>query len=458
MKIIDKQTIRVPLFLSVALIIFSINIYGFFAYFRENELYSYLKTTGIYRSRMLFDSQVSPEQMEVTDVDLKESQYLQKKYIIYDSIGTLIYKSKFAEPHLSPSLLKKVFRQQIEQKDDGFERVFFITKENFSKKTLIIEAEGYDLAGFNKQRTLLFTLILTNICLITLIALTTRFYIGKDLRPIGSIAKRMKKISTKNLQQRIPESNLDNEIGDMAHTFNELLDRLDSAYSQQRNFVSYVTHELRTPLSILLGNTQVSLMKERTLAEYKEVLEGVQYDANNMINLVNSLLELARMNADAQSVPFTPIRVDDTLWSASESLKQKQPTYKINIEFEEIPEDIEEMMVKGNAELLLIAFRNIMENGCKYSSNNKMEVKISATKEAVSIIFSDEGVGIPTADLAHIFEPFYRSDATKTIAGHGVGLPLTKRIVEMHAGTIEAISKIDVGTTFTIILPLTETN
>jgi nitrate/nitrite-specific signal transduction histidine kinase len=95
----------------------------------------------------------------------------------------------------------------------------------------IIEAAGYDLSGFNKQRNLLYILIVGSVLLISIITLTTRFYIRKDLKPIGQIAKRMKKISSKNLQSRIPESNLDNEIGQMAHTFNDLLDRLDYAYT-----------------------------------------------------------------------------------------------------------------------------------------------------------------------------------------------------------------------------------
>lgn len=329
MKIVDKQTIRIPSILSVALIIFSANIYLFYSNFRENEFYLYLKNNAITLEKMIIDKGLSGEDVQTLD-DMKENIYTQEQFIIYDSTGAVIFKSRYAVTHLTDKIRKELFKHEIEFKKDGYERTLFLSRNNKNKQLLIIEAAGYDLSGFNKQRNLLYILIISSGLLITLITLITRFYIRKDLYPIGQIAKRMKKISSKNLQSRIPESNLDNEIGQMAHTFNDLLDRLDYAYKQQRNFVSYVTHELRTPLSILLGNAQVTLMKERSVEEYKQTVENFQVDINNMISLVNSLLELARMNADSQSVPFVELRVDDVLWAASDLVKKNQPDYHIS--------------------------------------------------------------------------------------------------------------------------------
>ncbi len=317
MKIVDKQTIRIPLILSVSLIIFSSNIYLFYSNFRENEFYLYLRNNGITIEKMIVNENISPNLLLTLD-GLKENIYTQEQYVIYDRKGKVVYKSKNAIPHLTEYRRREVFKHEIEFKKDGYERTIFVSNNNKFKSFFIIEAAGYDLSGFNKQRNLLLILIISSALLISVITLTTRYYIRKDLKPIGKIAKRMKRISSKNLQQRIPESILDNEIGQMAHTFNDLLDRLDESYTQQRNFVSYVTHELRTPLSILLGNAQVTLMKERTVNEYKQTVENFQYDINSMISLVNSLLELARMNADAQSVPFNDVRVDELLWAGSD--------------------------------------------------------------------------------------------------------------------------------------------
>lgn len=452
MKIVDKQTIRIPSILSVALIIFSANIYLFYSNFRENEFYLYLKNNAITLEKMIIDKGLSGEDVQTLD-DMKENIYTQEQFIIYDSTGAIIFKSRYAVTHLTDKIRKELFKHEIEFKKDGYERTLFLSRNNKNKQLLIIEAAGYDLSGFNKQRNLLYILIISSGLLITLITLITRFYIRKDLYPIGQIAKRMKKISSKNLQSRIPESNLDNEIGQMAHTFNDLLDRLDYAYKQQRNFVSYVTHELRTPLSILLGNAQVTLMKERSVDEYKQTVENFQVDINNMISLVNSLLELARMNADAQSVPFSELRVDDVLWAASDLVKKNQPDRHISIEFHEIPENDESMIVSGNAELLVLVFRNLMENACKYSSDNRVETKISYNNNKVKIDFIDKGVGMSKQETEHIFEAFYRTEKTKEISGHGIGLPLTQRIVEIHSGTITVQSEEGLGSIFTVEFP-----
>lgn len=452
MKIVDKQTIRIPSILSVALIIFSANIYLFYSNFRENEFYLYLRNNAITLEKMIIDKGLSGEDVQTLD-DMKENIYTQEQFIIYDSTGAVIFKSRYAVTHLTDKIRKELFKHEIEFKKDGYERTLFLSRNNKNKQLLIIEAAGYDLSGFNKQRNLLYILIISSGLLITLITLITRFYIRKDLYPIGQIAKRMKKISSKNLQSRIPESNLDNEIGQMAHTFNDLLDRLDYAYKQQRNFVSYVTHELRTPLSILLGNAQVTLMKERSVDEYKQTVENFQVDINNMISLVNSLLELARMNADAQSVPFAELRVDDVLWAASDLVKKNQPDYHISIEFHEIPENDESMIVSGNAELLVLVFRNLMENACKYSSDNRVETKISYNTDKVKIDFIDKGVGMSKQEVEHIFEAFYRTEKTKEISGHGIGLPLTQRIVEIHSGTITVQSEEGIGSIFTVEFP-----
>lgn len=456
MKIVDKQTLRIPIVLGLVLVAFSINIFLFFSYFRENEFYNYLQSSAINRSRLIFDAGVKPSQLNVVDIDLKETSYIQKQYVIYDSSGTVLYKSKNAVPHLTEERKREVFKKVIEFKKDGYERVLFTNRENAHNTTYIIEAAGYDMYGFNKQKTLINILISSCLSLIILVILITRFYIKKDLLPIGNIADRMRRISTKNLQQRIPEATIQNEIGQMAQTFNELLDRLDASYKQQHNFVSYVTHELRTPLSILLGNAQVTLMKERSTEEYKQTIHLFQDDTNSMISLVNTLLELARMNAESQAIAFTDVRIDEVLWSAADILRQKKPNYQINIDFEEMPDSADAIIVNGNTELLMLVFRNLMENGCKYSPKNQVNVIIKFTERSVLVHFEDQGIGISETEIDHIFEAFYRTSKAQEHAGHGVGLPLSKRIIEIHSGTISVKSCEGKGATFIIELPIKE--
>ncbi len=453
MKIVDKQTIRIPLILTAALISFATGIYVFFSYFREQEFYAYLQSTAITRSRLIFDAGVTADQFKAVDVDLKESAYLLHQYIIYDTLGNILYTSKNAKPHLDEKYKKLLFKTPLKFEKDGFERTLFLNKENAKHQTFILEAAGYDMAGFQKQKSLLLNLLIASGLLILIIVVVSRYFIKKDLKPLGKIADRMRKISSKNLHDRLPEAKLRNEIGQMSVTFNSLLDRLETSYAQQLNFVSYVTHELRTPLAILLGNAQVTLMKQRNVEEYKQTINEFLVDINSMTDLTNNLLDLARMNADSQSISFIKLRIDEIVFNAAESLKRKKPECIINIEFEEIHESEEDFWLEGNSELLTLAMRNLMENGCKYSHFQPIEVKIGSFNHTILIKIIDKGMGISDDEQKNIFEAFYRSQKNLNISGHGIGLPLTKRIIEIHSGAISIQSTIGEGTTFTVELP-----
>ncbi|MBD0259894.1 MAG: HAMP domain-containing histidine kinase, partial [Cytophagales bacterium] len=170
--------------------------------------------------------------------------------------------------------------------------------------------------------------------------------------------------------------------------------------------------------------------------------------------LSNGLLEMARVNADAATIPLEAVRADELLWQARSELLRKQPDYGIDIDFEEPPEGEEDLVVRGNALLLKRAFLNVMENGCKYSRERRVAVTIHARGPFLAVSFRDRGTGIAPEDLPHVFEPFYRSGHNGHIAGYGIGLPLTFRIVQLHGGDLRIDSTVGQGTTVRIALPL----
>ena len=173
-----------------------------------------------------------------------------------------------------------------------------------------------------------------------------------------------------------------------------------------------------------------------------------------MIWLANGLLELAQVNSDAVTARYQPVRIDELLWQAQSHVLNAKPTYQITIDFANLPTQEEELVIVGESSLLQTAFQNLMENGCKYSLDGRMAVQLLFERGQVQLAFSDGGYGIPANDLPHIFEPFYRSDSTMTINGHGIGLTLTRRIIELHQGHIKVESEVGRGTTFWITLPV----
>lgn len=173
-----------------------------------------------------------------------------------------------------------------------------------------------------------------------------------------------------------------------------------------------------------------------------------------MSRLTNGLLELARANSGAKTIQFAMVRIDEMLWQAQTELLKKKPEYLVSVDFEELPEDENLLMVSGIKSLLKGALMNLMENGCKFSNKKQVRILLQLKPHMISIRYSDEGMGISQEDLHHIFELFYSSERTRHISGHGIGLLLTLKIIQLHGGNLYVHSQLGIGTTITVELPM----
>jgi signal transduction histidine kinase len=168
--------------------------------------------------------------------------------------------------------------------------------------------------------------------------------------------------------------------------------------------------------------------------------------------LSNGLLDLAKANYDHTEISFKEIRLDEVLLDARNDVLHNHPGYKINIIFEQEIEDDDFISVLGNEYLLKVAFMNLIENGCKFSEINESSVAISYLTDKTILRFQDHGIGIHEEELPKIFTSFYRGGNKKFTVGNGIGLSLTKKIIDLHQGTITVNSRVNSGTTFTIEL------
>ena len=272
------------------------------------------------------------------------------------------------------------------------------------------------------------------------------------MQPINNVIKQVENIGFTNLDQRVKAGEEEDEIAHLAGTFNGMLARLKSAFEAQKSFVSNASHELRTPLTAMNGQIEVALLKKRTEQEYKNTLLSIKEDISEMTDLSNSLLDLASVESGVAKIGFEPCRIDEIMWQAKEDLKQKRQDANINIDFGEIPEAEEEFMVAANEQLLKTAFVNLMENGCKFSTDKTVNVLMYFPEKMLKITFHNIGNPIPKSEINNLFVPFFRSENTKKIKGHGIGLPLTKKIIEIHNGNLAVSSNETEGTIFTIII------
>jgi signal transduction histidine kinase len=261
------------------------------------------------------------------------------------------------------------------------------------------------------------------------------------------------RISISRLGSRLDEGNRHDEIARLAITFNKMLARLESAFQMQRNFISYASHELRTPLTAITSQIEVMLEKERPAEYYREIALSTLEDIRNMSALSNGLLQLANASLDISAIRFAEIRLDELLWQARAELLKTNPEYGIVIEFENFPENDKELTVRANEQLLKIAFGNVMDNGCKFSADKQLRLSISTIPGFIELKFVDKGIGIEPHEIEKIFEPFYRADNARSIKGHGLGMTLTDKIIQLHEGRISISSRPGAGTTVLIGLP-----
>jgi signal transduction histidine kinase len=283
------------------------------------------------------------------------------------------------------------------------------------------------------------------------------FFSRKTFQPIRDIINRVKEISQGNLHLRLTERKGGDEIAELTSTFNQMLDRLETAFEAQNNFISNASHELRTPLTAILGEADYSLSKERTPEAYRYSLEQITHQAEKLQTLSKGLLALAQTGFDGTTQSWKTVRLDQLLFDVKEDCDAILPDNRVQVCLDELPPEEEGLTISGNYDLLKIAINNIVLNACKYSKNKPVSLRLLLHQQRVDIVVRDKGIGIPRDELKYIYDPFFRASNTKDFEGYGIGMPLANNIVRLHKGKIYVHSEEGEGTEVKIALPLVET-
>lgn len=278
---------------------------------------------------------------------------------------------------------------------------------------------------------------------------------SRAIRPIADISSTARKITAGDLSQRINSADTASELGELAAVLNSTFARLDGAFAQQARFTSDAAHELRTPVTVMLTQTQSVLARERGAAEYRVTIEACQRAAQRMRRLTESLLALARMDA-AQPPNRTRADISETVHDAIESVTAIAVERGIAIDFSSEPPSITCDM---DSEQITQVVINLLTNALRHSSRgSSIAVALRADHAVAVLTVTDTGSGIGGEDLPRIFERFYRADKSRTDGHAGLGLAIVKSIVEAHAGTIDVTSRPNEGSTFTVRLPIVSTS
>lgn len=442
MKIRTKIALRITVVITAVMLIFVALNYIVSTQVRKTEFYVDLKKEGISRANLFFKAKAYNEDMDKVDV------------FIYDKDYNLLYQDADdfkTSPH-SRQTLDEIWktRKDLTLNEGKYQTIGFIF--SYQNADHIILVSAYDSYGHAKMSKLaLYLLILSLVSLLAACALG--YFLAKSaLKPVARISNKMKDITANNLHLRLLGYNQKDEFGELADSFNKALDIIESSFDSQKMFVSNVSHELQTPLAILIGEIDLALLKDRTLEEYKQTLINSRQDTNKLIKFLNGLLDLAKASYDESIISMSIIRIDEVLLDARELVLKGNPNYNIEFLFNQDIEETPDMTFRGNEYLLRMAFANLMENNCKYSNNKTSNVKITSQNNKITLLFSDTGIGIPENEIEHLFTPFYRGSNKSFTQGNGIGLALVKRVITLHKGSITLSSIVGEGTTFRVEL------
>lgn len=268
------------------------------------------------------------------------------------------------------------------------------------------------------------------------------------LRPVTHVVKEVKQITEDNLGYRLhhEHSAKPDEIGELILTFNELLSRIQKAFISQKRFVQNASHELKTPLTAILAEVELALARDRSKEEYQRVLYVVVQEAERLANTTQELLTLARLEEGiSEKENFDAY----DLWNQTDHAFSLLHPGRLVVELNKVSK----LYLYGNRQLLQTCLLNLLDNACKYSTD---QVNVTITHDAteVRITIDDKGIGIPQSELHRVRTPLFRASNSFSIPGAGLGLTLVERIVTVHKGRLEITSTEGVGTTCTIILPV----
>lgn len=430
------------------MLLFSVFIYYSISNYAFTDFYKRLEIRAAITAKIELENSQDLESIQQMNQDYLEELPNQKKFLI-----PFAQKGQFAkEFHIPKSLIQDITKAGAGQFNEGNQLYAGILYTNSKKQKyiVIVSAENYFYTHhITYLRNLLLTTLGFGMILITLLSI---FFSRTIIKPVNNIISEVQNISSENLHLRLKEGNKNDPLNNLAITFNDVLNRLETSFESQKNFISNASHELNTPLTSIRGEAELALSRDRSEAYYKDSLNKILIEAEKLERKTDALLQLAQTGFNGKTQKFEKVRIDELLLEVQEMVSRTYPDTQIQLDLSLLPEDPRKLKVNGNYRLLHVAVFNILANACKYSTGKPVQVALAASDKFVTLLIRDFGLGIPEHELAFIYDPYFRASNVTHLDGYGIGLPLTRNIVRMHKGELIVNSEENIGTTVEIRL------
>jgi signal transduction histidine kinase len=449
MKIRDRFTLISSLTFSVVFVIASLITYFSFYSYSEKIVYNELQKTCLLTGIFYLEKDELPENQHLIIGQQFRENSLEIITRVYDEKNQIVYGDKTLDNNINQSKLDYVRKNR---------KLSFKSKHHFYFGSYYHDNQGDFVVFVKKNDTdfktmtdrLLIIMILVLVSGLISIYIVSRVLSNLAYAPIKNIINQVNEIQATSLDRQIVSPNSKDDIQELIESYNNLLKRLSDTFIIQKNFINYVSHEFKTPLTAISGNLEVFAQKDRSSAEYKEMSEKVLENVYQIEDTMNTLMMLSglRENMELNEI----FRVDELVWDINDQLSASYHLKgQIQIALEVLNDKL--LSIKGNSNEIKIALFNIIENAVKYSAGNPIKISLSEHNQQLKIIIEDQGKGISKEDLQFIKQTFYRGKNVSDIKGSGIGLPLANVIFKQNNIEFTIASKKDAGTTVTLVFP-----
>jgi len=371
-----------------------------------------------------------------------------ERKVVFETAALLGGHVEINEASLERILNGKVEAESLNFDDSHHARVTYERLPDGSIVQVGVALRNYELWMRQFSRTMLTVAFFV----FTFAVIASVFIARRSLAPIATIASMASEITGHSTGRRIPIMDSGKEVDQLAHSFNAMLDRIDTLLKGLREATESLAHDMRTPITSMRGMAEVTLSKDRGPDDYRMTLYGIMEQLDRLLGLFNTILDVAEAESGALDLRREPVRMD----LLGERIIQTFEPVAINNGISLKARITPNLSMKGDQSRLTQVLVNLIDNALKYTpSGGRVQLTIEPCTDGkdISVTVTDTGIGISDKDLPHIFERYYRSDRSRSGAGFGLGLPLVKGIVTSHGGSVTVASPPSGGAFFKVLLP-----
>lgn len=446
MKIQTRQSLYTSIAFGIVFFIISLLIYFLYSQNAQKALYKNLKKTA----HIVAFFHLEEDELNAIEFEKVRRQFDEivsgTTYQVYNNQNNIVWGNKGSE--ILAATLEKVHKEKylhFSTEDDFCYGIFY---EDNQGDFIIIVKEPKSV--LNEQLIQLLWILLSALVIgLIAVVLISRWLARIAYSPFSHIIEQVRNIPPNNPIDQIDSPNTKDELQELTDTFNHLLEQISETFSIQKNFVSYVSHEFKTPLASMLGNLEVFSLKDRSPREYEEISRKLIIQIHQLEEILNTLIVISdlRKGTDMNN----QFRVDELIWEIIEKVSFNYINCKVNIQIGILPEDEDLLILHKDQTQVLMALYNIIENAVKYSKGETIDIRLHKIQNKLSLVVEDKGIGISPEELENIGKPFYRANNASLMQGSGIGLSIALRILDKNNIQYEILSKEGEGTIVTVL-------